>query len=97
MIARTRRRMDNLTYGDGPSDKVRTWSSIPNASVGKDIEKSIGQAIRDGGVKGVRQVNRPDKKFTGQEITTKKGNKTTVKDLIHVDRPDKNKGFRKNR
>lgn len=96
MIARTRRRT-NLTYGDGPSDKVKTWSSIPNASVGKDLEKSIGQAIRDGGVKGVRQVNRPDQKFTGQEITTKKGNKTTVKDLIHVDRSDKNKGFRKNR
>ena len=97
MIARTRRRMDNLTYGDGPTDRVRTWTSIPNASVGKDIEKSIGQAIRDGGVKGVKQVHDPKNKFTGQEITTKKGNKTTVKDLIHVDRSDKNKGFRKKR
>lgn len=97
MIARTRSRFNNLTYGHDPSDKVKTWSSIPNASVGKDIEKSIGQAIRDGGVKGVKQINNDKKKFTGQEITTKKGNKTTVKDLVHVDRSDKNKGFRKNR
>lgn len=85
----------NVTYGDAPSDKVGKWSSIPNASVGKDIAKSIGQVIRDGGVKGVSR-NRQEGKNYGKRVTTKKGKSTFIRELISV-KNSKNTKKKKNK
>lgn len=82
-LARIKRRT-NLATGETPSDRVNTWSSIPNASVGKSVEKSIKQVIRDGGVRGHGPMYQKNGKDIGMEITTKKGNKTQIKDLIAV-------------
>lgn len=84
-----KRRMASLTHGDENGrlnlrDTVDNWSSIPNASVGKSVEKSIKQVIRDGGVKGRSPMYKQKGKDIGMEITTKKGNKTQIKDLIAV-------------
>ena len=81
--------MGNLTHGEENGrlnlrDTVDNWSSIPNASVGKSVEKSIRQVIRDGGVKGHGPMYQKNGKDIGMEITTKKGNKTQIKDLIAV-------------
>ncbi len=88
-LARKKRRMGNLTHGDENGrlnlrDTVDNWSSIPNASVGKSVEKSIRQVIRDGGVKRRGPMYQENGKDIGMEITTKKGNKTQIKDLIAV-------------
>lgn len=81
--------MGNLTHGDENGrlnlrDTVDNWSSIPNASVGKSVEKSVRQVIRDGGVRGHGPMYQKNGKDIGMEITTKKGNKTQIKDLIAV-------------
>ena len=88
-IARTKKRMESLTHGveNGRhilKDTVDKWSSIPNASVGKGIEKSVRQAIKDGGVKGVKNKVDTKNKYVGKEVTTKRGNKSVIKDLILV-------------
>ena len=82
----------NVTYGDAPSDTVGKWSSIPNASVGKSVEKSIKQVIRDGGVKGHSAPYKQKGKDIGMEITTKKGKRTQIKDLVAVKNTKKRKG-----
>lgn len=82
-LARIKRRT-KLATGGTPSDRVNTWSSIPNASVGKSVEKSIKQVIRDGGVRGHGPMYQKNGKDIGMEITTKKGNKIQIKDLIAV-------------
>lgn len=81
--------MGNLTHGEENGrlnlrDTVDNWSSIPNASVGKSVEKSVRQVIRDGGVRGHGPMYQKNGKDIGMEITTKKGNKTQIKDLIAV-------------
>lgn len=96
-IARKKNRMESLTHGveNGRHilrDTVDNWSSIPNASVGKSVEKSIKQVIRDGGVKGRGPMYQKNGKDIGMEITTKKGNKTQIKDLIAVKDIKKRKG-----
>ena len=48
--------MNNLTYGESVKDKPKHWSSIPNASVGHDIEKSVTQSQKDGGVRTIKDV-----------------------------------------
>lgn len=83
-IAKTKSRMNNLTYGESVKDKPKHWSSIPNASVGHDIEKSVTQSQKDGGVRTIKDVLDNNNKYVGKEITTNKGNKTTIKDLIMV-------------
>lgn len=88
-LARTKRRTASLTHSDENGhvnlrDTVDNWSSIPNASVGKSVEKSIKQVIRDGGVRGHGPMYQKNGKDIGMEITTKKGNKTQIKDLIAV-------------
>lgn len=88
-LARTKRRTASLTHSDENGrinlrDKVDNWSSIPNASVGKSVEKSIKQVIRDGGVRGHGPMYQRNGKDIGMEITTKKGNKTQIKDLVAV-------------
>lgn len=88
-LARTKRRMGSLTHSDENGrlnlrDTVDNWSSIPNASVGKSVEKSVRQVIRDGGVRGHGPMYQKNGKDIGMEITTKKGNKTQIKDLIAV-------------
>lgn len=86
-LARVKKRSENLTYGDSLRDKPSTWTSYPNASVGKDVEKSIGQVLKDGGVKGVSKNYQPspkNKKNLGRTVTTKKGNKTFITDLIKI-------------
>lgn len=84
MIAKSKSRFKNVTYGEVPKDKPKTWSSIPNAGVGKDVEKSVNQARKDGGVRTIKDVLDNNNKYVGKEVTTKKGNKTTIKDLIMV-------------
>ena len=74
----------NVTFGESIKDKPKTWSSIPNASVGRDIENSINQSIKDGGVRTIKDVLNNKDKYVGKEVTTKKGNKITIKDLIMV-------------
>lgn len=88
-LSRTKRRMASLTHGDENGrvnlrDTVDNWSSIPNASAGKSVEKSIRQVIRDGGIKGRGPMYQKNGKDIGMEITTKKGNKTQIKDLVAV-------------
>ena len=88
-IARKKRRMASLTHGDENGrlnlrDTVDNWSSIPNASVGKSVEKSIKQVIRDGGVKGRSPMYQKKCKDICMQITTKKCNKTHIKELIAV-------------
>ena len=72
----------NVTFGETVKDKPKNWSSIPNAGVGRDIEKSVNQAKKDGGVRTIKDVLDNNNKYVGKEVTTKKGNKTTIKDLI---------------
>ena len=83
-IAKTKSRFKNLAYGESVKDTPKHWSSVPNASVGHDIEKSINQAKADGGIRTIRDVLDNNNKYVGKEVTTKKGNKTTIKDLVMV-------------
>ena len=82
----------SVLRGDGPKDTVDKWSSIPNASVGKSVEKSIKQVIRDGGVKGHSAPYKRKGKDIGMEITTKNGKRTQIKDLVAVKNTKKRKG-----
>lgn len=65
-------------------DTIDKWSSIPNASIGKSVEKSVKQAIQDGGVKGHSEIYKRKGKDIGMEITTKKGRRTQIKELVAV-------------
>ena len=78
-----------------PSDlkDVKTWTTAPNMKMGKQIKESVNQAVKDGGVKSVK--NKSTNKDIGKEVTTKKGNKTWIQEYAKIDKQDKNKKKRK--
>ena len=72
---------------------VKTFTTAPNQKMGKQIWKSVQQAIKDGGVKSVKDVN--NKKSIGKTITTKKGNKTWIEEYAKIADQNKNRKKRK--